>query len=149
MCIVCQDSSALKGPLVLQPRTDSCQRLLEVVQEWTRICSHIQGQLKECTKETLIEKGTVWYRTRYSFNATNQVCIQHAREWMQHALSTGSYPVKQCRQKRARSGMEEPSSASPLVHLRDLQQLPSTKTCFFCQKDDGQRLFTVGTENRP
>ena len=35
--ILCQDSTASKGPLVLQPRTDSCQRFLEVVQEWAHL----------------------------------------------------------------------------------------------------------------
>ena len=60
LCILCQESTARKGTLVQNPRAESYQKLLDVVEERAsiqdRIYVDIQGHLKQFNKETFIEK---------------------------------------------------------------------------------------------
>ena len=66
----------------------------------------------------------------------------------QHAICTGSYAAKKRGYKRTHSEMDEattPSSSTPFT--RSATEPLRKDYCFFCQKDNGQDLFTVRTEN--
>ena len=74
----------VKGQLVvLNPRTESYQKIFDVVVE--RGSMHngqyvaIQRRLKRCTKEMLVDKEVTWRRSCYSY-ATNQTELQRARD---------------------------------------------------------------------
>lgn len=102
-CILCQSATAIKGPLVLQPRLYSYHKLLETVAE--RASLHdgeyidIQRRLQGNTRDTLLEKKVVWHRACYS-SATTKMHIQRARDRMQHSMSTGSFSSKKRGQRR-------------------------------------------------
>ena len=148
LCILCQES---KGILVQNPRTESYQKLLDVVKERVHLqvgkYIDIQGHLKQFNKETFIEKKPMWHCSCYS-DATNSTFIQRARGRLQHAVSTGSYAANKRGHKRKRSEMVEsatPGSSAPFT--RSATEPLKNAHCFFCQKDDSRSTFTVRTEN--
>ena len=146
VCIICQESTSKRGTLVKNPKTESFQKLLNAVkvraslQDGTYV--DIQGYLNN---ETFIEKKTLWHRSCYS-DAANAISIQRAKDRLQHAICTGSYAAKKRGHKRTHSEMDEattPSSSTPFTRS---ETEPLRKDyCFFCQKDDGQDLFTCST----
>ena len=110
LCIFYQESNTSKGAVVLNPRTESYQKLLDMVTE--RACEHdgqffaIQRCLQGCTKEMLLDKETTWHQSCY-FSATNQTELQRARDRFEHSMSSGRYAVKKKRgYKRSSSEME-------------------------------------------
>ena len=121
LCILCQESTTKKGPLVKNPKTVSYQKLLNAVEERASLQDgtyvDIQGCLKQISSETCIEKNPVWHRSCYS-DATNAIAIQRAKDRLQHSISTGIYVAKQRGHKRTRSEMDEtvtPSSSTPFT----------------------------------
>ena len=151
LCILCQESTGRKGTLVQNPRNESYQKLLEVVEERASLQDgkyvDIQGH-PQFNKETFFEKKPMWHRGCYS-EATNPMSIQRARDRLQHAMSTGSYVAKKRGHKRKWSEMDEsatPGSSAPFT--RSATEPLRKAHCFFCQKDDGQKLLTAGGERR-
>lgn len=151
LCLLCQESTAGKGKLVQNPKAESYEKLLDVVEERASlqdgIYVDIQGHLESFNKEAFIEKKPVWHRGCYA-DATNPNLLQRARDRLQHAMSTGSIAVKKRGLKRKQSEMDEsatPSSSAPFT--RSATEPLRKDHCFFCQKDDDQSLFTVRTEN--
>jgi len=75
LCILCHESNTSKGAVVLNPRTESYQKILDVVAEQASVHDGqyvaIQRRLKWCTKEMLVDKEVTWHRSCYSY-ATNQ-----------------------------------------------------------------------------
>ena len=97
LCIFCQESNTSKGAVVLNLRTESYQKLLDVVMERAGVHDGqffaIQRCLQGCTKEMLLDKETTWHRSCYS-SATNQAELQRARDRFEHSMSSGWYAVK-------------------------------------------------------
>ena len=91
-CVLCQTDCSSKGPLVLQPKLDSYQRLLQAVEERASLNDgvyvEIHGRLEDGNAETLCAQKEVWHRVCYS-NATNKDQLQRAKDRQQHALSKG------------------------------------------------------------
>ena len=60
LCILCQESTTKKGPLVKNPKTESYQKLLDAVEERASLQDgtyvDIQGCLKQISSEIFIEK---------------------------------------------------------------------------------------------
>ena len=78
--ILCQESNTSKGAVVLNPRTESYQKILDVVA--VRASVHdgqyvvIQRRLKGCTKEMLVDKEVPWHRSCYSYATSRQNCSE-------------------------------------------------------------------------
>ena len=93
LCILCQSHDAEKGTLVVHPRHDSYQRLIDSVRECASLRDgeyvRIHQRLELCTPETLHVKEAMWHRSCYS-EATNKCHIQRARDRSCHELSTGT-----------------------------------------------------------
>lgn len=91
LCILCQESNTSKGAVVLNPRTESYQKILDVVAKRASIRDGqyvaIQRCLKGCTKEMLLDKEVTWHRSCYS-DATNQTELQRARDCFEHSVAT-------------------------------------------------------------
>jgi len=94
----------VKGQLVvLNPRTESYQKIFDVVVE--RGSMHngqyvaIQRRLKRCTKEMLVDKEVTWHRSCYSY-ATNQTELQRVRDRFEHSVATGQYAMNRQGHKR-------------------------------------------------
>ena len=150
LCILCQEKNANKGTAVLNPRTESYQKLLDVVAERASLQDEeyvtIQRRLIKSTRQTMLENKAMWHRSCYSA-ATNQISLQRARDRFEHSMSTGMYAAKKRGHKRTNSEMEpSPPGISTTFTLSATEPL-SKDQCFFCQVDDGQRLFTVRTGN--
>ena len=153
LCMLCQSEDVTRGPLVLQPRTDSYKHLLEHIQERASLHDgnfvQVQRRLKDITKEMLCTERAVWHRVCYS-NATSKTHIQRAMDRNDHALSTGSYMGRRPGQKRDSTEMDEPgpsTSGSPAPFTRSSTAPLDKDRCFFCQKGDDQHLLKVRTEN--
>ena len=152
-CILCQANDPKKGALVLHPKKESYQHLLEVIQERASLLdgnfTQIQRRLKGSTKETLQSEKAVWHRSCYS-STTNKDQLKRARDRQEYAISTGSYTVKKRGQKRRSTEIDElgPSvSGSSLPFTRSSTVPLDTDRCFFCQKVDDQQMFKVTTAN--
>ena len=102
LCILCQSHDAEKGTLVLHPRHDYYQCLIDSVWErvtvWDGEYVRIHQRLESCTPETLHVKEAMWHRSCYS-EATNK-CHIRARDRSCHELSTGTAAVKMRGQKK-------------------------------------------------
>ena len=64
LCIFCQESNTSKGAIVLNLRTESYQKLFDVVTERAGVHGQffaIQRCLQGCTKEMLLDKETTWH----------------------------------------------------------------------------------------
>ena len=153
LCILCQENNSNKGPVVANPRTESYQKILDVVVERAGVHDRqyvaIQGRLKGCTKEKLVHKEAKWHRSCYSF-ATNQTELQRARNRFEHSLATGQYAMKKRGHKRTNSELEEdtpeiPRTSKPFT--RSATDPLSKELCFFCQLDKDEALFSVRTMN--
>ena len=94
----------------------------------------------------MLEAKTTWHRSCYS-DATNKISLQRARERFEHSMSTGRCAVKKRGHKRTSSEMEANTPATSTTFTRSATKPLSKDRCFFCQVDDGQRLFTVRTGN--
>jgi len=72
--ILCQESNTSKGPVVLNPRTESYQKILVVVAERASVHDGqyvaIQRRIKGCTKEMLVDKEVTCRRSCHAY-ATN------------------------------------------------------------------------------
>jgi len=83
LCILCQESNTNKGAVVLNPRTESYQKILDVLAEPASVHNGqyiaIQRRLKGYTKEMLVDKELTWHRSCCSY-ATNQTELQRARD---------------------------------------------------------------------
>ena len=120
LCILCQESNTSKGAVVLNPRTESYQKILDVVA--VRASVHngqyvaIQRRLKGCTKEMLVDKEVTWHRSCYSC-ATNQTELQRVRDHFEHSVATGQYTMKRRGHKRSTSEMEAdiPGTSKPFT----------------------------------
>jgi len=73
--MLCQESNISKGAVVLNPRTESYQKILDVVAERASVHDGqyvaIQRCLKGCTKEMLVDKEVTLHQSCNSY-ATNQ-----------------------------------------------------------------------------
>ena len=81
------------------------------------------------------------------YAATNQISLQRAKERFEHSMSTGMYAVKKRGHKRTNSEMEPSPPGISTTSTRSATEPLSKDQCFFCQVDDGQRLFTVRSGN--
>ena len=142
LCILCHESTS-KGEIVKNPRNDSFQKLLDVVQEraslqdGTYVATH--EHLKHPSRDSFIEKKPVWHRNCYS-DATNQVAILRARDRLEHEMFTGSHVAKKRGHKRTKSEMEEASTQSQggsVRFTRSATEPLTTSHCFFCQPPCG------------
>ena len=137
LCILCQSDDQSKGHLVLHPRLDSYQKILDTVKERASLKDgnyvEMQKWLTDIKKETLCEEHAFWHRSCYLV-ATNKDHIQRARDRYEHALSTGSYPAKRRGQNRGSTDMDEPSpSGQSSPFTRSCTVLLDKDICFFCQ----------------
>ena len=109
-------------------------------------CVPVQKRLKDCTAETLQRENAVWHRTCYSM-MTNTVQRERARDRQQHSMSTGSHTpkVKGRRSRSADDVNNVTGSAAP--YTRSSTRPLNKDMCFFCQTDNGQKLFSVRTMN--
>ena len=133
-CILCQEDTKTKGPLVLHPRAGSYHSLLEAIKERAILqdvgCVQIQRRLKETTEKMLLASNAVWHRTCYS-NATKKVKIARDSIHKQDVLSTGSHFGKQRGRKRKRLGIDEPSTSSESPFTRSSTSPLNNSLCFF------------------
>ncbi|XP_034057156.1 uncharacterized protein LOC117536421 [Gymnodraco acuticeps] len=152
-CIICQSDDDKKGVLVQHPKLESYGLVLQAVQERASLNDgdyvQVQRRLQNCTLETLCTEQAVWHRSCHS-NATNNDQIQRARDRNAHALTRGHYTAKKRGQKRGSTEIDDPdlstfSFSSPFT--RSYTSPLNKEQCFFCQKDDGQQLYQVRTEN--
>ena len=78
LCILCQESNTSKGAVVLNPRTESYQKILDVLPQRASVHNGqyvaIQRRLKGCTKEMLVDKEVTWHRSCYSYATSRQNC---------------------------------------------------------------------------
>jgi len=151
LCILCQSDDQSKGHLVLHPRLDSYQKILDTVKERASLKDgnyvEMQKWLTDIKKETLCEEHAFWHRSCYLV-ATNKDHIQRARDRYEHALSTGSYPAKRRGQNRGSTDMDEPSPSGQSSPFTRSCTVPLDKDlCFFCQEDTDEQLFKVCTQN--
>ena len=151
LCMLCQSDDQREGNLVLQPRSDSYQLILDTVKKRASLNDgnyvEMQRWLQEFNKDTLCEKHAIWHRSCYQ-EATNKDHIQRARERHEHALSTGSFPAKKRGLKRRTADMDEPGPSSQASPFTRSSTLPLEKElCFFCQEDADEQLFKVCTQN--
>ncbi|KAH3815459.1 hypothetical protein DPMN_143982 [Dreissena polymorpha] len=150
LCTICQEKNNNKGTVVLNPRTESYQKLLDIVADRASVQDGeyvtLQRPFQDCTKQTMLEAKAMWHRSCYSC-ATNEISLQRARERIEHSMSTGSYAVKKRGHKRTNSEMEANTPTTSTIFTRSATAPLSKDRCFFCQVDDGQSLFTVRTEN--
>jgi len=93
----------VKGQLVvMNPRIESYQKILDVVAERDSVSLHnaqyvaIQRCLNGCTKEMLADKEVTWRRSCYSY-ATNQTELQRVRGCFEHSVATGQYSYEKAR----------------------------------------------------
>ena len=152
-CILCQSDDPTKGPMVSDPRLTSYQKVLDAVHERAILYDgdyvEVQRRLKHNTKETLCEQKVSWHRSCYA-SATNHSHIKRAQDRHEHALPTGSYPVKKRGQKRGSTEIDEagPSTSGWSPTFTWSCTVPLDKAqCFFCQEDNGQQLFKVCSNN--
>lgn len=142
-CVVCQTDSSSKGPLVLQPRLDSYQRLLQAVEERASLNDgvyvEINRRLDDGNAETLSVQKAVWHRMCYS-NATN-------KDQIQHALSTGTYSGKKRGHERTSSQMEEAPTEDSTPFTRSATAPLDRDLCFFCQTNDDRPMYSVRSAN--
>lgn len=146
-CCVCQKQG---GQLVLNPRTTSYDKLLEVVRQRATVhdheCGLLQKRLEGCTKETLQRDKAVWHRVCYS-KITNAVQLHRAMDRYQISLSTMSHTPKR-RGRRSKSADDVASLTDPAVPFTRSSTQPLIKNlCFFCQEDSDKQLINVRTEN--
>ena len=81
-------------------------------------------------------------------DATNQISIQRVRDCLQQAMSTETDAVKKRGHKRTSSEIQPlATSGTSAPFTRSVTEPLTRDHCFLCQEDDGQRLFTVQTEN--
>ncbi len=82
LCILCQESTARKGGLVQNPKSESYQKLLDAVEERASLQDGTyigsQEHLKQFNKETFIEKKPMWHRGCYSDATNNMPSLQEA-----------------------------------------------------------------------
>ncbi len=150
LCILCQDIS--KGAVVQNPKTESYQKILDVVAERASVHDGqyvaVQRRLKGCTKEMMVDKEATWHRSCYSSD-TNNTELQRARDRFEHSVATGQYALKKRGHKRSSSEMEGdmpvPQTSRPFT--RSATDPLSKELCFFCQLDNSQALFSVRTMN--
>ena len=80
LCVLCQEPN---GTLVQNPRTESFQKLLDVVKERASLQEgkylNIEENLKQFSTEEFIGKKPIWHRGCYS-EATNLKSIQQAKD---------------------------------------------------------------------
>ncbi len=95
-CILCQSDDPKKGALVLHPKKESYQHLLERIKERASLLdgnlTQIQRRLNS-TKETLCIEEAVWHRRCYS-STTNKDQVKRVRDRKEYAICTGSHTVK-------------------------------------------------------
>ncbi len=89
LCILCQESTARKGALVQNQKSESYQKLLEAVEERASLQDGTyigsQEHLKQFNKETFIEKKPMWHRGCYS-DATNPISLQQGTAYSMPSL---------------------------------------------------------------
>ena len=133
LCILCQQSNFSKVAVVLNPRTESYGKILDVVAERASVHDGqyvaIQRRLKGCTKEMLVDKEVTWRRSCYSY-ATNQTELQWIRNRFEQSVATGSMlwkgqAIKDQSQKWKQTYQGHQS------HSQDLQQIVCQKCCAF------------------
>ena len=150
LCVLCQVSDTSKGAVILNPRTDSFQKILDVVAERARVHDGqyvaIQGRLKGCTKEMLVGNRATWHRSCYS-SATNQTELQRAKDRFEHSVATGQYTKKKRGHKRSSSEMEADMPGTSKPFTRSATDPLSKKLWFFCQSDNSQALYSIRTIN--
>ena len=121
LCIICLERNINKEPLVLNPRIESYQRLLDIVADRANLQDGeyvaIQRRLQDCTKQSMLEAKTTWHRSCYS-DATNKISLQRARERFEHSMSTGRYAVKKRGNKRTSSEMEANTPTTSMTFTR-------------------------------
>ncbi|KAH3690217.1 hypothetical protein DPMN_194979 [Dreissena polymorpha] len=121
LCTICQEKNNNKGTVVLNPRTESYQKLLDIVADRASVQDGeyvtLQRPLQDCTKQTMLEAKAMWHRSCYSC-PTNEISLQRARERFEHSMSTGSYAVKKRGQeKKLRNGSKHTN------HINDIHTI--------------------------
>ena len=138
--IICQEKNTNKGTVFLNSRTESYQKLLDIVADRASLQGGeyvaIQRRLQDCTKQTMLEAKTTWHRSCYSDATNNQISLQRARERFEHSMSTGRYAVKKRGHKRTSSEMEANTPTTSSTFTRSATEPLSKDHCFFCQVDD-------------
>ena len=136
LCIICQESNTSKKAVVLNPRTESYQKILDVAAERASVHDGqyvaIQRPLKGCTKEMLVDNEVTWHRSCYS-HATNQTELQRARDRFEQSVATGQYAMKRRGHKRSTLEMEADIPWTSKPFTRSATDRLSKVLCFFCQ----------------
>ena len=149
-CIFCQTPASSKKEYVLNARTESYQKLLDVVRERASLNDGkfvtIQKRLQGCTKEILLENKTKWHRSCYS-SATNSKELQRARDRFEHSISSGHLALKKPGYRRASTEMEADTLRISKPFTRSATKPLSKEQCFFCQSDNGEALFKIRTDD--
>ncbi|KAH3751138.1 hypothetical protein DPMN_185685 [Dreissena polymorpha] len=115
LCTICQEKNNNKGTVILNPRTESYQKLLDIVADRASVQDGeyvtLQRRLQDCTKQTMLEAKAMWHRSCYSC-ATNEiqistdhksehnVCFQDPKAGTTQTLAcTGHIPDTVCTRK--------------------------------------------------
>jgi len=150
LCILCHESNASKGAVVLNFRTESYQKILDVAVERARVHDGqyvaIQRCLKGCTKEMLVDKEVTWHRSCYSY-ATNETELQRPRDHFEHSVATGQYAMKSRGDKRPSSEMEADIPGTSKSFTRSVTDRLSKMLCFFWELESRRALFSVRSMN--
>ena len=76
LCILCQSDAKSKGQLVLEPRLDSYQKIIDTVKKRASLNDgyyvEMQRRLKDIKTEALCENKAFWHRSCY-LEATHKV----------------------------------------------------------------------------
>lgn len=156
LCIFCLSDEAKKGPLILKPRLDTYQKVLDTVQLRASLNDgdyvEVQRRLRDINKDTLWEQKALWHRSCYS-NATNSELIQRARTHHEQALSLEFFPSKGRGRRAGSTKRDVPegpgiSTADQIIPFTRSSTVPLDKNlCFFCQEDTEEEIIRLCTEN--
>ncbi len=98
LCILCQESTARKGTLVQNQKSESYQKLLDAVEERASLQDGTyigsQEHLKQINKETFNEKKPMWHRGCYS-DATNPISLQQGTAYRMPAMLRKNVDIKE------------------------------------------------------
>ena len=88
-CILCQSDDTKKGILVKNPKINSHEHVLEIIQERANLSDgefvNVQRRLQNSTSQILHAHGAVWHHSCHS-NATNKELKKRARDRYTHAI---------------------------------------------------------------
>ena len=122
-CIICQDSTFNIESVVKDPKRETIEKLLEIIEERAKlkdlIYVNLQIRLIKFTKETIFENNPKWHRSCYQ-KATCRIHIKRLKDKLQCA--------KECKHKRSRFSMEELAKLSCSASLTRTANESTTET---------------------